>query len=272
MHKELAHFLASMNQQKQHHIGYCGDNEAEILQTLEKDFSPLEDVFFVSKDMEINGAIGLDIDNEEKTAEVWGPFSTSEEVALQLWKKLKETYESTLNTLYFFINKENQQGIRFAQNIGAHHQGNHFILEASKNHYEQKAIDFKPQYTDSFSELHEAAFPNTYHSAKEIISKLDDLNRLLILTDQHNIKGYVYIEALPEYGEGNIEFITVSPQYRRQGIGTQLTQSALASLFQFEEIASVTLCVSATNDSALSLYQAAGFSLKHELMLFTYQF
>ena len=59
------------------HIGYCGESKEGIYDTLTSDFSDLElaNSFLVAyQDEEIIGAIGLDIDLEDRSAEVWGPF------------------------------------------------------------------------------------------------------------------------------------------------------------------------------------------------------
>ncbi|MDQ0273544.1 GNAT family N-acetyltransferase [Cytobacillus purgationiresistens] len=272
--KDLAHFLAKMNQQKQHHIGYCGDNEAEIMDTLLHDFSelPLGESFFTAYEKgKLIGAIGLDIDLEEKSAEVWGPFTDNKETLDSLWNRICLHHDSTLNKVYFFINEENNQALTFMKKINAEHKSQHYILKAEKgeNNETHLVIPYAHHYQEAFSRLHEQAFPNTYYSANEILDKLNEYNQLLLVpAEDEQIKGYVYIEALPDHGEGNIEFISASPRFRRQGIGTLLLKAALSALFQHKEILTVSLCVGADNQMALSLYKAAGFKIAHELQLF----
>jgi hypothetical protein len=72
--EKLARFIKKINTKKSSHIGYCGVEKAEILDTLLNDFSDikLEDSFMVAyRDDRMVGAVGFDVDLEEKTAEVW---------------------------------------------------------------------------------------------------------------------------------------------------------------------------------------------------------
>lgn len=61
--KELAKFLAKLNQQKKSHIGYCGEKVDEIYATLKKDFidENVESTFYVTRNgnKEIEIAIGF---------------------------------------------------------------------------------------------------------------------------------------------------------------------------------------------------------------------
>lgn len=89
---ELSRFLSETNSQKTSHIGYCGEKEEEIYQTLKEDFISDEgDIKFLiarNRTGEILAAIGFDI--EETVAEVWGPFNKTSSIYLQsqLWKQL----------------------------------------------------------------------------------------------------------------------------------------------------------------------------------------
>lgn len=60
--KAVSTFIANMNKHDQHHVGYCGINEEEILHTLLNDFSdiPLEESFVVAfENDKIIGVLGL---------------------------------------------------------------------------------------------------------------------------------------------------------------------------------------------------------------------
>ena len=107
---QLANFIAELNIQKQHHIGYCGENVKEIKQTLETDFS-CEAFILVMNEQEIVGAIGLDIDETDNSAEVWGPFIKTnigaEQVLEVMWQELLKKHDDIKN-FSFFINEENE--------------------------------------------------------------------------------------------------------------------------------------------------------------------
>lgn len=60
-------------------------------------------------------------------------------------------------------------------------------------------------------------------------------------------------------GTGNIQNIGITPDYRRQGIGTELLRHALCG-FQRAGVKKVFLEVTAQNSGAVRLYQRLGFS------------
>lgn len=71
---DLADFLEEMNKEECSHIGYCGENNKEIYDTLINDFSDIEvnqSIVVAYFGDRIVGALGFDIDEENKSAEVW---------------------------------------------------------------------------------------------------------------------------------------------------------------------------------------------------------
>lgn len=119
--------------------------------------------------------------------------------------------------------------------------------------------------------LHELAFPNTYYNSNQILSRISEDNQLFIIQDNNDVKGYVYVEAVPLHGEGVIEYIAVSPEYRGQGIATKLMKAALHHLFSYEEIEEITLSVGANNKTAIALYKVSGFQIKHAMIAYKIQ-
>ncbi|MFF2752912.1 GNAT family N-acetyltransferase [Psychrobacillus sp. NPDC058041] len=278
--QKLAHFLAEMNVEPNQHIGYCGSEKKEILHTLLHEFSDLDlsESFAVAyANDEIVGALGFDFDKESKSAEVWGPFirdcQNFSVLANDLWEKIHELVPVEINTYRFFVNKQNSNVRNFAVEKNALEKGSHLILEAIRQSFQNpkhnEIVKYKHSFKNNFIELHKLAFPNTYYSAEEILNRIDEDNLLLIMQDSiEKIKGYVYVEANPVHREGTIEYIAVSPSYRKQGIGKTLIRAALGHLFSYEEIQEVSLCVGSQNEKAIHLYQAAGFQTKHELISF----
>lgn len=282
--RNLAVFLENMNNDSSSHVGYCGEAKEEIYQTLLQDFSDLDlsqSFAVASEEGRIVGAIGLDIDKDGFSAEVWGPFISDKIDDPYVVDELLATvisYSSIqLKHISFFLNKENTRGKEFVLKHGGVEKGQHSILLAHRDELEEIDVDeiekYSPPYEQPFSALHEAAFPSTYYSANEILSRQNDMNQLFIMTDDDPcIKGYVYIEAQPQHGTGSIEYIAVSIQNRKQGVGTKLIKFALANLFSFKEIEEISLCVEKENERALNLYRAAGFKTEHELIYFEITF
>lgn len=278
--KQLAHFLEKLNHKKQTYIGYCGEVKEEIYETLMHDFSDLDisKSFIVAyNNAELVGAIGLDIDVESKSAEVWGPFITLEneqlELAEALWDKVTSLSNVDINTFSFFIHKENTFARQFAMDRNAIEKGNHAILKAFRSELEKvdvhQIVPYTTLHNDAFTNLHNLNFPDTYYCASDILQRLNEQNQLFVMA--HNdgkLKGYVYVEANPEHKEGTIEYIAVSEDYRKQGIGTKLIQAALVHLFSFQEIKEISLTVAKNNEKAINLYKAAGFQEIHELVYY----
>lgn len=193
--------------------------------------------------------MGLDIDKDDLSAEVWGPFLKNSdddlELAEGLFAKVISYSKIPVKNFFFFINKENKIGKEFVLNLGGIQKRNHYILEAKRDAFDEtyhgEIKKYDAAFEKSFSEIHETDFPTTYYNAKKIISRIDEYNQLLIIKNGvMEIKGYVYVEAEPEQGHGSIEYVAVSDKFRRQGIGTKLIQAALNHLFSFESIKDVT--------------------------------
>ncbi|WP_107841493.1 GNAT family N-acetyltransferase [Metasolibacillus meyeri] len=271
--KQLAQFLAQLNNEPAHHIGYCGEDVEEIEQTLREDF--MESAFAITYDNErIVAAIGLDIDGT--SAEVWGPFMQCREqvpLLVNMWSQLLEKH-STIHTFQFFINEENKVATEFIKAIGAQQTGWHSVLRWQQQE-QPEMIHFnlyEPKFYESFAVLHNEAFPNTYYDAKTIVQRLNDTHELLLLiNEEEQLQGYAYIEVDALHQWAVIEYIAIAPAFRRQGLGTKLLAMALTRISATHQIQEVQLTVSTANEGALHLYRAAGFIIKHELVSYQLQ-
>lgn len=271
-YKQLAKYLAKMNSQKEQHIGYCGDNAEEIEHTLHEDFSA--DSFVIAKlDEEIIGAIGLDI--SEDSAEVWGPFiKPCENVHLimdAMWNK-QLSLHNKIQEFHFFLNAENDVAKQFVTSLHCEYKGQHVVLQNKKETFQLDplfdpyASSYEARFFEAFKTLHTEAFPNTYYSAEHIVERLNTDNELFLLPcNDDSIKGYVYIEIDKEHHEASIEYIAISPNFQRQGLGAKLLKLAIDRIFSVHNIKKVQLCVSNENESAIKLYKAVGFEELHYL-------
>ncbi|MBB4826182.1 ribosomal protein S18 acetylase RimI-like enzyme [Sporosarcina luteola] len=274
--RELAVFVAEANKQPCHHVGFCGEKTEEIIDGLQKDFSDLEwrQSFRVAyQSDQIVGALGFDVDLADQSAEVWGPFVLEEDLELadMLWDVLYKSVEDQVNHFHFFYQVQNETLKRFIAKLGGIEKGRHIVLSAEIG--EQLTVlpsgieAYEPSCWTSFQALHNELFPQTYYDAQTICNRLNEYNQLLLLrAADERIKGYVYVEADPQNGGGSIEYIAVSSAFRKQGIGTQLLQAALARLFAFEKTNEIKLCVSTSNEVAINLYKAAGFYPKQDFI------
>ncbi|SEM00914.1 Acetyltransferase (GNAT) family protein [Paenisporosarcina quisquiliarum] len=280
--EELAFFLEVLNSDDSYHIGYCGQYKKEIYDTLTTHFSDIDITksFVVAySENNIIGALGFDIDEENKSAEVWGPFIKNKDdypqLANDLWQVLVDTIPFKLNEYLFFLNEKNTLVRQFIEIKNGEENGNRLILRIDRNSITEgqnlHIQTYENSFHTSFSALHELAFPNTYYNSNQILSRISEDNQLFIIQDNNDVKGYVYVEAVPLHGEGVIEYIAVSPEYRGQGIATKLMKAALHHLFSYEEIEEITLSVGANNKTAIALYKVSGFQIKHAMIAYKIQ-
>ncbi|MFJ3390394.1 MULTISPECIES: N-acetyltransferase [Lysinibacillus] len=277
--EELSEFLVIYNNKIEQCTGYCGDKSLEIYNTLKNDFSDLkiEDCFAVIYENEtIIAALGFDVDSEKCTAEVWGPFIRDEfinkkEIMIDnLWDYLFGKTSSYIEEFEFFISSENTLAIYLIEKLQLNKHGTHLVLKAYKNNIillEQSNdfVEYSSEFQDVFSMLHQQTFPKTYYNSNEMTQRLNEYNKLYILIEDNHLKGYVYFEANPEFGEGTIEYIAVTNDNRKRGIGTNLLRFAMSKLFAYKNIKELTLCVQENNLRAINLYLAAGFVVEKKL-------
>ena len=277
--QELAAFLEVINKDDTSHIGYCGEKKKEIFDTLSNDFSDLdiEKSFVVAYDRyDIVGALGFDLDEESKTAEVWGPFVENGQdymdIANKLWQALQTSIPFKIEEHLFFVNEKNTLARQFIEHINGIESGHHQILRAERNSQTNSqdihVKNYDAIFYQSFSALHALAFPNTYYSNEQILSRISEDNRLFVIQHNDKIKGYVYVEGNPTHGEGAIEYIAVSPEFRGQGIARKLMKAALHHLFSYEGMEEINLSVGANNKAAIALYMASGFKKKHTMVAY----
>ncbi|HFJ9452360.1 GNAT family N-acetyltransferase [Bacillus tropicus] len=269
--EDVASFIANMNKDAIHHVGYCGDEKKEVLHTILHDFSDIgwEKSFVVTyEDNKIIGVLGFDVDEGKRCAEIWGPFIKAEnweEVALHMWKELIEKVPFHIEKFYGFYHVENNNCARLMKKLYAKEQDRHSIFILN-NIVEQRIIcnveEALPQVFEQFIALHNHVFPNTYYEGNEIIERLSDTNKLFVSMKNGKLEGYVYVEVNPEFHEANIEFIATAENSRRKGVGEQLLQGAIQYIFSFQEMKEIELCLNTNNDRAMKLYKKVGFEEK----------
>lgn len=270
----ISTFITLANQKAEHHVGYCGDMQEEILHTLSHEFSdlPAEESFAViHKAGTIIGVQGADVDLGDGTAELWGPFvkeGQPAELALELWEDLTTRLGDKIHTYHGFYNEQNTLARNFMNKVGACKGSQHLIMHAPKKKgvkVDSRVGELGPERHASFIKLHDEAFPETYMSGLDILKRLDHEHKVFAVESEAGIKGYAYVKGKPTYNEGTIEFIAVDPAEGQQGIGTALTKAALAFLQDELGIQTVSMTVDAGHEQAIRLYGRAGFEVVHRM-------
>ena len=266
----LAAFLARLNAQPEHHIGYCGADEAEVLHALQHDFDEVsaQAAFVLAEQGEnLVGALGFDADLATGHVELWGPFAEgAERVALaeRLWDALTPPRATRLE---LFCNAENALCADFALRHGFTEGPRTEILSVIPNVGIGVGSALELRDFGDFIRLHDALFPGTYYSGAQILTRFGPYRQVFVEHDMSGLCGYAYAEAAPEFAEGSLEFVGVAPRSRGQGLGARLVRAALAWLASVG-VREVTLTVSSHDEAAGRLYRRAGFTLRHNMRTF----
>jgi RimJ/RimL family protein N-acetyltransferase len=299
---ELARFVGELNCDQTQQIGYLDDDPAQIAKFLaEHDLPPHQSWVVAHEDGRMVGALGFEADGELGRAWIYGPFvrapQAKEEgehptafssnplewaegwrtepwaaLADRLWNAAQVLLPSGLREHELFYNIHNTNGIAFAARHGFPEHGDALILrfgrELLASLAASEARELAADQRASFQALHDQIFPQTYYSGRQILERVGEHRKVFAIAEGGELLGYTYVEILPEFGEGNLEFIGVSEQARGKGIGNRLLTAALRWMFGFPSLNEIFLTTNTTNTAAIALYQKVGFQLIHTMRAF----
>lgn len=272
--EKIAEFIVAMNMRKENHIGYCGDNKKEVLETLKEDFLPNKSLMFLSDEKEIVAVLGVDLDIENETAEIHGPFVDEKygvNLALKLWNNILPLIPKKINKANMFFNYKNSLAMEFSNSLNFTFKSNEFVLSLNREDRIENPSNgvriLKDDEKDEFIKLHDSIFSNTYYSGEMIVNKINSKNRVYVYKGKDEIQGYIYVEACPEAQQGNIEYLGVKPNSRGCGLGVKLLSMAIDFVFLNDSIMEIILCVNRDNE-AIKLYKKCGFKEKNFLKFY----
>lgn len=262
--QKIARFIASINNQPAHHCLHCDQEKAGILDEMAVLEVPLEESFVVAwKGEEMAGVFGADVTAERDRAWLWGPFIAGDnwqETAEALYDHFLGLFSPPLSQLTQFLNLANEQGQAFFYDKG--------YVEVKTSHVYQalppvsQRIEPFPEITPpqwrSFIALHEATFPGTYFTGRQIIERLGKKEKVFVCAEGEDVLGYIFANVEPT--EGFVHFLAVREDSRGQGIGKRLLMTAVSWLFKKQKVAQIGLVVDDENN-ARRLYEKCGFQL-----------
>jgi ribosomal-protein-alanine N-acetyltransferase len=110
---------------------------------------------------------------------------------------------------------------------------------------------------DQVSQIENASFPDRPYSKLDFVScMLVAREGFIVACKDGSVIGYVI--ATGQGGEGSIQSIAVSPEFREEGVGEMLMRSAINHLAgRFER---VYLLVDVSNERAIRLYRRLSFN------------
>ncbi|AJD89942.1 hypothetical protein JMA_06250 [Jeotgalibacillus malaysiensis] len=263
--EQAAKRIAAANQKSNQYVGYCGTEADEILKSLTEDISE-EHIYWSGDDL-------LILDYEDGAGEMWGPFidSSGSDWSQRANRLINMVPDRTV--LYGFYGHENIRAIEWMKSLGAELKGEEVILKAScfmpeKTEGAIKINILSDQEFNEFERLHNQVFPETYYNAETILKRTNPNRPLLAAVNAGQLAGYIYAESDPEFGEASVEYLAVNEAARGKGAGYALLRAAMQKLFEEQQTKEISLCVSKTNQTAIRLYQRAGFYIDKELLYF----
>ncbi len=264
---ELFQFSVRLNADAAHHIGYFGVGEINVREAFdESSIPPAEGFQLAYEDGKLAGAFGVDADPEIRRVWLLGPFidhADWQAVADQLYAAVQPAIPAGDYEHEMFCDVKNINLCQFAERHGFTSRSESAILYLLRNDQQRaakgktKVIDFQDLFFEQFQQLHDKVFPNTYHTAKQVIEKRDDHHRLLIALEDDQLTGYLFGKIEEE--SGYVDFLAVDESFRRRGIGADLLTVALDWMFAAPSTKNVNLTMNANSTAAFSMYSKFGF-------------
>ena len=274
---EVAAFVARLQADPAHHIGYFGEHEDDIAQYIRELEPAGTDGFLLAyEDEKLAGLLGMEADPEIKRAWLHGPMIDHADwniIADQLYREACQHVIPTYVSIHeLFGNIGNHYLRMFAERQGFTPLPDTAAVLRFKRHKlaalpVTEAPELEPRYYEAFLQLHETTFPNTYYLGKQVIARLNAHNKVFIVADGDALQGYIYAR-IDTGGDGYIDFLGVEESARRQGIGRRLITAATHWLLSFPSVRQVALTVNGRNAAAIALYKQLGYEHLYTLQAY----
>ena len=266
---ELVQFVARLNSDGAHHIGFFGEGEADVRAALEECLIPPAEGFIMAYEAdELVGVFGIDADPEINRAWLFGPLVEHAEwhtVADQLYAKVLPRIPVGIGDYDLFCDIQNTRMEAFAVRHGFPLHSENAVLTLAREKYNPAAqrktqvIAYQEDFRGAFEELHKTLFPKAYFSARQLIEKIDEEHRLFLAVQEDRLLGYHFCKIEPASDSGYVDFIGTDSSTRGRGIGADLLASGVDWMLSAPTTQKINLTVNADNAPARSLYEKFGF-------------
>ena len=270
--EELIHFVARLNPDGAHHIGFFGETEADIRASLAESLLPPTEAFMMAyEDNRLIGTFGVDMNPEISRAWLFGPLvehANWHTVAEQLYESVLPLIPVEIRDYDLFCDARNAHMDEFALEHGFPLGSENAVLILARENYRPIAhrrtqvTPYREDFFEQLEKLHKTLFPNAYFTARQMIEKIGETHSLFLAVENGNLLGYHFGKIEPETQSGYIDFIGTDASARRRGIGADLLVSGLDWMFSAPTTQNVRLTVNADNVAARSLYEKFGFVIE----------
>ena len=278
---EVIAFMIRLNREARHHVLYVDEEDAALRRTIAEFDLPPQDTFVVARENgTVRGVLGFDADERLGRAWAYGPFvdhAEHQHLAEALWESSVPLLPPNVVEIELAFDVRNKALERFAEEHGMQLYKDMPVLTLRSHDWARVApkghriVNYRDEHLAALEELHEATFPSTFWSAREILERLDDRRRLLVAEGEHGLTGYVYAEVDPPTHQGGIEFLAVAPEERRRGIGNALVEETLGWLFAEPEVDEIFVIVEDDNPAGKALFEGFGFRVIRRMRAFRTQ-
>jgi ribosomal protein S18 acetylase RimI-like enzyme len=267
--EELVSFVARLNSDGTHHIGFFGEGEADVRVSLAECLIPPADGFRLAYDGDrLVGVFGVDADSEINRAWLFGPlveYADWHTIADQLYAEAVPIIPVDIRDYDLFCDVQNTHVEAFAARHGFPLRSENAVLTLRRENYKPAAkrqtqvSAYREDFFEAFEKLHKALFPNAYFTARQMVEKIGAHHQLLLAVEDRQLLGYHFYKIEPESESGYVDFIGTDSAARGRGIGADLLAAGIDWMLSAPVTKKVSLTVNADNVPARSLYEKFGF-------------
>ena len=266
---ELVQFVARLNSDGEHHIGFFGEGEEEIRASLDESLIPPSEGFVMAYEGdELVGVFGVDVNPEISRAWLFGPLVNHpewHEVADQLYAKVIPRIPVGIRDYDLFADVQNTRMEAFAVRHGFPIHSENAVLTLPREKYtpatprKTQVIPYREDFFEAFEKLHTTLFPNAYFTARQMVERIDEHHQLFLAVENVQVLGYHFGKTEPVSESGYVDFIGTDASTRGRGIGADLLAAGIDWMFSAPTTQKINLTVNAENVAARHLYEKFGF-------------
>jgi GNAT superfamily N-acetyltransferase len=271
--RELAEWLVQISQAPEQHClhTWSGQSAEELQQQLSSYWDESELCYVMAlRDGRLAGAMGGEYDEALGRAWLHGPHVANGDwglVAEELFSRLLAELPACILQLNAYLNVENVRGRHFYAQQGfkeREHLNYDFWLTPDMRIVsgDRSCTLLGKEHEISFKQLYEALFPTAYYSAERIIQMVGRSHQILVAVEGKEVLGFVVVSVEGNGLTGEIQFLGVRAESRRQGYGRRLLLAAIDWLLDHAGVSRVCLNVGQELVHARGLYESAGFRLR----------
>jgi ribosomal protein S18 acetylase RimI-like enzyme len=271
---ELAPWLVHMSQvPEQHCLHTWSGQSAQALQGQLLAYWDDAELCYVTarRDGVLVGAMGSEYDEGLGRAWLHGPHVATEDwepLARKLLTRLLAELPPSTGQLDAYLNVENTRGRRFYEQQGFEQRGNlnyDFWLAAGDRPARGGGgcTLLGREHEDAFKQLFQTLFAAAYYSPERIVGMIGQTHQVLVVPEGRDVLGFAVVSTEEGPSIGEVQFLGVREDRRRQGYGRQLLLSAIDWLVDQAGVSGIGLNVGEELAHARSLYERVGFRLRY---------